>query len=261
MTVYSIRNWDRLFENSRSRQIEALSWVPMPNTHDGSGFVDLLDHPDGAAHYGCWALITQVSSKCHPRGTLVKSNGAVHTPESIARMVRVPPKTMQMAMDRLVKIGWLHRETSPGCQSSDAQVSPECHPSDIEEKGIEGKEEKGRIEIPAELSGSRDKIEAWLSFKAEKGQTYKPRGLKALFDGLLNQFPTDEARNAAIDASMMCNYAGVFPAKGGQSGQRNDRTARVEAPAGKYANVGVRLSNTPAAARPECAGPADVGQG
>ena len=54
---------------------------------------------------------------------------------------------------------------------------------------------------------------------------------------------------------------GKYDNGGSSNGQRSDRTARVEAPAGKYANVGVRLSNTPAGARPECAGSADVGQG
>jgi hypothetical protein len=262
VTVYSIRNWDTLFENNRSRQVEALKWVPMPNNHDGSGFVDLLDHEEGVAHYGCWALIVQVASKCNPRGDLVKSSGDAHTPESLAKVLRVPEKTMKNAIVRLVKIGWIQHKTSGGRQVDVTPTSLERqadvtstsggrHLGDIEEKGIEGKEEKGRIEIPAELSGSRDKILAWLSYKAEKGQTYKPKGLKAFFSGLLAQFPTDEARNAAIDSSMMCNYAGVFPAKGATNGQRNDRTARVEAPKGKYDNVGVRVSNDPAAPRPE----------
>jgi len=173
VTVYSIRNWGKLFENSRSRQIEALSWVPMPNAHDGSGFVELIDHADGAAHYGCWALIVQVSSKCHPRGTLVKSSGEAHTPESIAKVVRVPVKTMRTAMERLVTIGWLHRETSGERQPSDTQVSSECHPPDIEgTEGKEGKEEKKAASpefapaLPEELSGSKMKIVEWLKYKA-----------------------------------------------------------------------------------------------
>jgi len=78
------------------------------------------------------------------------------------------------------------------------------------------------LPIPKELSGSESKIIEWLMYKAEKGQKYKPTGLKSFFSMLLKKFPTAESRNEAIDSSMMNNYAGVFPAKGGEKIQMSE---------------------------------------
>ena len=138
-----IRNWNEHFENARSRQLATLSWVPMPNKHDGAGYAELLDHPDGFAHYGCWCGIVQVASKCRPRGVLVTARGSDHTPESLARMLRGCPKTMREAIDRLLQIGWLEGITEASATTtlpSSVQVAPKC----IEGKGREGKGKKGK---------------------------------------------------------------------------------------------------------------------
>lgn len=51
-------------------------------------------------------------------------------------------------------------------------------------------------------------VAEWLAYKAEKGQRYKPRGLKAVYAQLAAM---GEARAiAAIRASMAANYAGIF---------------------------------------------------
>ena len=105
--VLAVRDWDGIFENNRSRAIDQLRWVPMPNAHDGAAYLELMDGPEGAAHYGCWALIVQVASKCAPRGVLVRRSGQPHTPETLARQVHVPAATMQAALERLVQLGWL----------------------------------------------------------------------------------------------------------------------------------------------------------
>jgi hypothetical protein len=65
-----IVDWELHFENNRTKELKRLTWVPFPNRHDGDGYTELLDHPDGAAHYGAWCAMVQVASKCDPRGTL-----------------------------------------------------------------------------------------------------------------------------------------------------------------------------------------------
>lgn len=58
-------------------------------------------------------------------------------------------------------------------------------------------------------------IYTWLGYKKEKGQTYKPTGLKTLLNNLLkwqNEYGEDYVVQA-IDSSITSNYAGIFPAK------------------------------------------------
>jgi uncharacterized protein YdaU (DUF1376 family) len=57
----------------------------------------------------------------------------------------------------------------------------------------------------------------WLQYKRERGQAYKPMGLKTLLRVALQIGPSQI--RAAVDASMASNYAGIFPPKqGGQNG-------------------------------------------
>lgn len=105
--LYRIRDWDKHFEKNRTRDLVKMTWVPMPNKQDGDGYTELLNHKDGAAHYGTWCAILNVASKCSPRGTLVRDGGRPHDFTSLQRITRVPAKTIECAMARLVSIGWL----------------------------------------------------------------------------------------------------------------------------------------------------------
>ena len=105
--IYRIRNWDDHFENNRSREVAKLAWVAMPIKQDGDGYTELLSHKDGAAHFGSWCAIVQVAAKCGVRGTLVRDGGRPHDVTSIERLTRIPAKTLECAMERLVSIGWL----------------------------------------------------------------------------------------------------------------------------------------------------------
>jgi hypothetical protein len=144
MTTYRIKDWHVNFENNRTRELKVLTWVPMPNKHDGDGYTELLDHADGAAHYGVWAILVQIASKCDPRGTLlrdVRRNPAPacgdpapacgdpapacdggktvlteqakcqipHDFASLSRMSRIPQKVISAAIPRLLQIGWLEQ--------------------------------------------------------------------------------------------------------------------------------------------------------
>lgn len=114
---WRVRNWNRHFENNRTRELKRMDWVPMPNKHDGDGFTELMDHANGMAHYGAWALIAQVAAKCDPRGTLLRDcrtllrDGAAsikaHDFETLARVTRGSVKVFQEAIPRLIYIGWL----------------------------------------------------------------------------------------------------------------------------------------------------------
>lgn len=115
--MYVIVDWDKNFENNRTRNRCRLNWVPFPNSHDGSGYAELLDHKDGPAHYGAWCAIVQVASRCSPRGKLVRSNGQSHDSTSLSRVIKFPAKVIDEAIRRCIEIGWMSVESDREIES------------------------------------------------------------------------------------------------------------------------------------------------
>ena len=107
--TYQIKDWDKLFENNRTRDLKRLDWVPVPNRMDGDGFRTLISRPRGTAIFGAWILILEVASKCEPRGVLQRAPGIPHTPETLARMTGSDPKIMREALQVLCEpeVEWL----------------------------------------------------------------------------------------------------------------------------------------------------------
>jgi len=102
-----ITDWDENFETHRTRPMKKLNWVPVPNKQDGEGYRELIEHEDGAAHFGVWCAILQVASKCKPRGYLVRSNQTPIGVVSLSRKTGIDTDTILKAIDRLLGIGWL----------------------------------------------------------------------------------------------------------------------------------------------------------
>lgn len=152
-----IRDWELHFENNRTVDMVSMKWVPIPNKHDGDGFTELLDHPQGMAHFGAWVLIVQVASKCGkpagrcgggetPRGTLRRESGKPHDAHSIARVTGGDLKVIQAAIPRLIEIGWLeiipdnsttYKTPQEGAEKPQALAA-------IPQRGDDGKEGKGK---------------------------------------------------------------------------------------------------------------------
>ena len=100
---------------------------------------------------------------------------------------------------------------------------------ELERKNKKEKKRK-QIEISPEDFDFTEKVKAmiytWLGYKKEKGQTYKPTGLKTLLNNLLKwqkEFGEDYVVRA-IDNSMQCNYAGIFPARTNNNKKTNFET-------------------------------------
>ncbi len=159
MGYYHVVNWATHHENSRSRQIRNITWVPVPNKHDGEGFLRIMEQPDGMIIYAAWHLILQVASKCHPRGTLVRDDGTPLTPVAIALKARASEADIVRAIEVLVspEVNWLKEVTEivdddddddsgDGCQEGDGQVIPGCQEGDgcPSQKGREGKGTEGK---------------------------------------------------------------------------------------------------------------------
>ena len=102
-----VRDWDRLYENNRSRGMINTHWFPMPNDLSADSYVELLAHPDGPAHLGVWTSVLMVASRARPRGSLAREDGRPHDSASLARVMRQPEPIVKAAIDRLLQIGLL----------------------------------------------------------------------------------------------------------------------------------------------------------
>jgi hypothetical protein len=108
--VYRVTEWTKHFENNRTKELKHMAWVPVPNKHDGDGYTELLEHDNGAAHFGAWIAIVEVASKCDPRGTLLREGARPHDTASLSRITRIPKGVYDQAIPRLLHIGWLTSE-------------------------------------------------------------------------------------------------------------------------------------------------------
>jgi hypothetical protein len=145
MPEYRIKNWDKHFENNRTRELKRLDWVPIPNKMDGDGYTDLVDHPNAAAHLGAWLAIVEIASRQDPRGTLpVGRHGLAKT---LSRISRLPVELFEEAIPRLIgEVGWLEEVPEPVPSQDDAGTSQDDAPrvrALREGKGMEGNGREG----------------------------------------------------------------------------------------------------------------------
>src|SRR5947209_4917828 len=99
-----IRDWHVHFENNRSRELQRCDWVPMPNKMDGEGYTELVDHPNGAAHFGAWCAMVQIASRRKPRGHF--EQGLADLPKYLARLSRLPVAVFEEVLPRLLQMRW-----------------------------------------------------------------------------------------------------------------------------------------------------------
>jgi len=107
MVEYRVRNWDRHYETNKTRPLKTLTWIALPVALDSDGYAELLEHPNGAAHFGIFVALLEVSARCVPRGCLRRARKVPHDAASLSRVCRVPAQMVQEALDRLVSIGWI----------------------------------------------------------------------------------------------------------------------------------------------------------
>ena len=142
--VLRVRNWDATFENFRTRSMQHTARVSIPNKLDNEGYIELISHDDGAAHFGAWIALVEIASRCDPRGTLVRKDGTPHTAATMARLSRIPVKIFEAVLPRLLSIGWIEAldgDSVPEPRYSVIQaVSGQYPPT------TEGKERKERKE-------------------------------------------------------------------------------------------------------------------
>jgi hypothetical protein len=159
----------------------------MPNDLSADEYVELVDHQDGAAHFGVLSSLLMVASRAKPRGTLVTHDGRPQDAESLARLTRHPKVLVENAIERLLKIGLLEwRSANPRRKSiiprhPTGSVGPE---GASEGKGREHHHQEGkgkeRKKKGSELNGRERKASARFHLRA-----WTERRRKTLLIGLM----------------------------------------------------------------------------
>lgn len=148
-SAFRVANWVKNFENSKTKELKRLEWVPIPNKMDGAGYTELVDHPNGAAHLGAWVAILEIASKQDIRGDLpVASTG---TAAALARISRLPLSLFEEVLPRLQLIGWLEILSQKNQQPDEIRQIPTDDPvfpplkgkgkGNLKGNGIEGEPE------------------------------------------------------------------------------------------------------------------------
>lgn len=143
--MYRIKDWDKRFENNRTRQLKHLDWVPIPNKMDGDGYTDLVEHPNAAAHLGAWLAIVEIASRQDPRGTLPEGRHGLC--KTLARISRLPAEIFQEVIPRLIsEVEWLEEVPSnePSHEGAGSQHDGAGLQHDDAPRVRAGREEKGR---------------------------------------------------------------------------------------------------------------------
>lgn len=141
--MYRIKDWHSTFENNRSRELKRLDWVPVPNTMDTGGYIELVEeHPNGAAHFGAWMAIVEIASRQKTRGMLPQlPAGIPHSDAAIARLLsrisRIPAIVFMELLPRLLdpNIGWIEQADQIQHDASIKEEKPSARTATIPHEG------------------------------------------------------------------------------------------------------------------------------
>jgi hypothetical protein len=106
---------------------------------DKESYIELVDHPNGAAHFGAWLAIIEVASTQSKRGTIPHGKHGIS--QCLARISRLPAGLFDEVIPRLLELEWIEQ------YQQDTIFAPEIpHPPAEIPSTKEGKEEKGTEE-------------------------------------------------------------------------------------------------------------------
>lgn len=126
----AIKDWDTVFEDRRSREVNALQYLPVSAHRRESTTARLLGQTaSGREAYGLFWWCVLIAATCpRPRGVLSDDRGE-WTPERIAAKCGWPVGTVRRAIQTLTatEVGWLY-VVAPTAQRA-VQAPTDCRPS------------------------------------------------------------------------------------------------------------------------------------
>lgn len=107
--AYRIKDWNKHFENNKTRTLVTMRWIPIPADLNDDGYIVISEHDNGAAHFGVWIALVELAATCKPRGTLVTGAGTGMSPRQMARKTRFPEPLIVETLARLVdpELEWM----------------------------------------------------------------------------------------------------------------------------------------------------------
>ena len=191
LPTYSIIRWNDHYENNRTREMKNMGWVPIPCKLAGDGYTEIVAGTDGPAIYGAWVACVLLAASCKPRGTLLRSNGTPHTPETISRITRMPVKVIKKMLETAQSVDWI-------------EVAGECGipAGECGETAISGTEQNRTEGKNTARSGDRERgfEDWWLTYKSGMNGTPmrdKDKCLDVWKDKKLSEYA--EALTAKLD--------------------------------------------------------------
>lgn len=151
--TYQVVDWDKWYENSKSRERKACSFVCLPNKQHGLGFARIMSEPDGMEIYGIWVcILCACSQQAAPRAGFLTLDGhragTAWAPEDLALKFHRAGFADKIARALEVlsseKVGWLRivqsaRLVPAKCPPATRDVPDQCPVSALEEKRREEK--------------------------------------------------------------------------------------------------------------------------
>jgi hypothetical protein len=116
MVVFQIKDWDAIYENAKSRQVNLCGYVCVPNKQSGMGFTRVMAEQDGPAIYGIFHCLVGACSqqKLPRRGWMTDTGNVTGTPweiEDLALKFHRKPEEIERAFTVLCgpKVDWIAR--------------------------------------------------------------------------------------------------------------------------------------------------------
>jgi len=111
-STLAIAKWNEVFENSNSRKLKRMEWVPMPTDLIGStGYNLMLDEfeSDAPAMYGTWSALVAIASQCNVRGTLADGQGNPLKISHLSRKSGFPAESFERLINWATtkEVSWL----------------------------------------------------------------------------------------------------------------------------------------------------------
>jgi hypothetical protein len=216
-----VRDWDQLYENNRSREMKRTNWFPAPNDLSADGYVEIVGHEQGAAHFGVWNAVLMVASRAKPRrGFLIKDDGRPHNEESLARVTRLPEAVVRDALRRLLQIGLLEIVEPDSHEINNLPPHPGAgNPQDpagkpqqgaVEGKGTEHHHQEGNL---LEKNGTRKEPEGT---ERARGDLAPEHSSAASGDAFSHIGADDGGHSGALYVSPEDELKAIYQAKAGE---------------------------------------------
>lgn len=170
-----IKAWQRVFENNRTRELDAPRYVCWPTKQDSEGFCELARTAEGTVALGVFGVLVQWASRAPVRGVLADERGEMNA-ERYAKRYGLPVADAQVAFATLVAVGWLETddELPTDCRSGADVVPIDCRPpadvvpKDRSRRGQEGRGQEQEQDASGGAAPDAASLDEWAKSKAKR---------------------------------------------------------------------------------------------